>query len=640
MPTPWPSHEQDQFLVTLIPHFLEAQRGKSTTAFYVDVFSKWFKKWPLPDDEVAAKKGWHSTKSGSKIRARRTVEDLLRRRQESGRALQAIEIYQRTHGVTIEPKVVKAMATEELSLGRQLNNSEKLSVRRATVEKLWLEVPDDVRVPIIEQAEKMKREREDERKTKRRQAKSRISQAAESASQVQRTTPKENEGEGVEGTGQSVKGDGDEEAPSVEWQTPADYEKAIQFFPKLFAEEVEAWAEATGWCIFAVAAGPVPSANGATYLQDFYSGPNSRITEGNFFESYPDFGRNVRAPFINFVTECYSEYACRDSQQQILTATQALTKISARTLLSHPGSVSVAVGVPKLASNAPPTQSQANVEGSTDEVVATKPSSQLDHTPPNSVTEPPSTFQPTQLAVSLNQLPASSSSALQGMTTDIPCGSVTPNINRDQPEDAAGEQQAFLDLDYVISRPNPETIPRETPPHLIDPTLHEQKAAAEKAAAERAEAERVASEKAAFEKAEAEKAEAEKVAAERAEAERAVFEKTETMRAAAAKRGDVVTQRAAGRDKANDLRKPTKRKSATTSSDAPPPKTVRRSNSTRAAPSSNVSEGEGRGRRTRKTAVRGPVLLSTGKPSEKRKPGWYTELVPVGPDVDPYALPM
>lgn len=67
-------------------------------------------------------------------------------------------------------------------------------------------------------------------------------------------------------------------------RSPSDYEKyvpcatfvhnhdspirrAIQVFPFAFHEDLESWAEATGWTFFTMACGPKPSAGGALYMQ-------------------------------------------------------------------------------------------------------------------------------------------------------------------------------------------------------------------------------------------------------------------------------------------------------------------------------------------------------------------------------------
>jgi hypothetical protein len=50
----WGTPEQLEFLASRLPDFQDAQRNKTTAAFWVDVNRDFFKRWPNHDAEVPA----------------------------------------------------------------------------------------------------------------------------------------------------------------------------------------------------------------------------------------------------------------------------------------------------------------------------------------------------------------------------------------------------------------------------------------------------------------------------------------------------------------------------------------------------------------------------------------------------------
>jgi hypothetical protein len=50
----WGTPDQTDFLTSRLPDFQDAQRNKTTTAFWVDINREFFKRWPDPSAEVPA----------------------------------------------------------------------------------------------------------------------------------------------------------------------------------------------------------------------------------------------------------------------------------------------------------------------------------------------------------------------------------------------------------------------------------------------------------------------------------------------------------------------------------------------------------------------------------------------------------
>lgn len=48
----WGTPDQIEFLTSRLPEFQDAQRNKTTAAFWVDVNREFFKRWPDPDAEI------------------------------------------------------------------------------------------------------------------------------------------------------------------------------------------------------------------------------------------------------------------------------------------------------------------------------------------------------------------------------------------------------------------------------------------------------------------------------------------------------------------------------------------------------------------------------------------------------------
>jgi hypothetical protein len=50
----WGTPEQTEFLTSRLPDFQDAQRNKTTSAFWLDIYQEFFKHWPNPDAEIPA----------------------------------------------------------------------------------------------------------------------------------------------------------------------------------------------------------------------------------------------------------------------------------------------------------------------------------------------------------------------------------------------------------------------------------------------------------------------------------------------------------------------------------------------------------------------------------------------------------
>jgi hypothetical protein len=48
----WGTPDQIEFLTGRLPDFQEAQRNKTTAAFWIDINQEFFKRWPGPEAEV------------------------------------------------------------------------------------------------------------------------------------------------------------------------------------------------------------------------------------------------------------------------------------------------------------------------------------------------------------------------------------------------------------------------------------------------------------------------------------------------------------------------------------------------------------------------------------------------------------
>ncbi|KAF8054681.1 hypothetical protein FPV67DRAFT_1682225 [Lyophyllum atratum] len=271
MPRRWTTDAQAAWLGDQLPGFLDAQKTGQTGRFELLTAEAWFKEWPLDDTLEGTAKNkavtdrkqqlrrwffWHSKPANRAISAKTSA---LFRKPEAvkTRVPKAIHAYQHLY----KEKTVTAIQAALLEAGKIDPKTRLAIIKRVPEDMLAAEeknVLDEVAAYI-----KDKRVTRDEERRAAEDA-----DASDSASEGGRT--------------------------------PSQYHAAIQQFPAAAQEFLQAAAEATGWVIHLVAAGPNPVHNGdiSSIQQNF--GPTS-IAGNTFQQAHAGYIEHIQDPFLAHV---------------------------------------------------------------------------------------------------------------------------------------------------------------------------------------------------------------------------------------------------------------------------------------------------------------------------------------------------
>lgn len=159
--------------------------------------------------------------------------------KEKGRALQHIELYQTLYADKLKSDIDKALTDADAK-----SRSERMSIRRATVLKLFENETDEVLETVQRASDEQKKRLNKEEEAR-----------AECLSVNGERTPAEYH--------QSVT---NVHLPVTSSPNTTLTNRSIMALPSKIKPGLQALAEATGWVFFVAAAGPNPAENGSIYM--------------------------------------------------------------------------------------------------------------------------------------------------------------------------------------------------------------------------------------------------------------------------------------------------------------------------------------------------------------------------------------
>ncbi|PPQ97324.1 hypothetical protein CVT26_006642, partial [Gymnopilus dilepis] len=272
-----------------IPKYHEAQKNNTVSRFHASCHSKFLDKFPMRkecfpekpevepltkdeeaelDKRVADRKkqlvSWYEW-NGNPLRRAETRDAALflkalgllqqKAEQDGQRAPQRIEMYQRLYREKIKQAVDARAAEEGATTQKQI-----LKIRRALTKDMLDAEPPEVHAHIDSGIKKWKEDRE---------------KSAEQANEEEVRVP-----------------------------TAEEYQSAVLALPSVMNLALKAMSDATGWVIYAVAAGPHGSDNGNVWMQDFYVGPKNSAGH-TFREAHANFDKGFHQPFSEHVYNCF-----------------------------------------------------------------------------------------------------------------------------------------------------------------------------------------------------------------------------------------------------------------------------------------------------------------------------------------------